>query len=144
MRHPRLLGANHPSKQHGVKAHRFCFSVVSIVAANPVISRRQAEDGHGLRIDFASKVVNMNDLPPSTRSSCRGREAAEPGAGANGGWPWMAMLKGLLTDYKHAFEVLQNPRKLYSCGPLLFDSLMIAVLAVTCGADDWCSMAAIL
>lgn len=38
------------------------------------------------------------------------------------------------------FEDLEDPRVQASCDHLLIDILTIAILAVTCGADDWTGM----
>jgi len=38
------------------------------------------------------------------------------------------------------FEDLENPRVQASCDHLLIDILTIAILALTCGADDWADM----
>lgn len=52
--------------------------------------------------------------------------------------------QGFVDGLKKSFAGLQDPRNENSCDHLLFDILMIAVLAVACGADDWCGMAACL
>ena len=49
--------------------------------------------------------------------------------------------QGFVEGLKACFADLKDPRNEKSCQHLLFDILAIAVLAVACGADDWCDMA---
>ena len=49
--------------------------------------------------------------------------------------------RGFVEGLKACFVDLQDPRHEKSCDHLLFDLLAISVLAVACGADDWCDMA---
>ena len=48
---------------------------------------------------------------------------------------------GFVVGLKECFLDLKEPRNEKSCDHLLFDILAISVLAVACGADDWCGMA---
>jgi len=49
--------------------------------------------------------------------------------------------QGFVDGLRESFAELKDPRNENSCDHLLFDLLAIAVLAVACGADDWCGMA---
>ena len=49
--------------------------------------------------------------------------------------------RGFVDGLKECFADHKDPRNENSCDHLLFDILGIAVLAVACGADDWCGMA---
>ena len=49
--------------------------------------------------------------------------------------------QGFVDGLRESFADLKDPRHENSCDHLLFDMLAIAVLAVACGADDWCGMA---
>jgi predicted transposase YbfD/YdcC len=50
--------------------------------------------------------------------------------------------QGFVDGLQECFGELRDPRNENSCEHLLFDIMGIAVLAVACGADDWCGMAA--
>ena len=49
--------------------------------------------------------------------------------------------RGFVDGLKECFADHKDHRNENSCDHLLFDILAIAVLAVACGADDWCSIA---
>ena len=49
--------------------------------------------------------------------------------------------QGFVEGLRACFAGLEDPRNRNSCDHLLFDILAISVLAVACGADDWCDMA---
>lgn len=49
--------------------------------------------------------------------------------------------RGFVDGLKECFGELEDPRNEKSCDHLLFDILAISVLAVACGADDWCDLA---
>ncbi|MFO0868575.1 MAG: ISAs1 family transposase [Pirellulales bacterium] len=48
---------------------------------------------------------------------------------------------GFVAGLRECFSGLEDPRVKKSCDHLLFDILAISILAVACGADDWCDMA---
>lgn len=49
--------------------------------------------------------------------------------------------QGFVEGLEACFGELEDPRNEKSCDHLLFDILAISVLAVACGADDWCDLA---
>src|SRR6185503_12814583 len=49
--------------------------------------------------------------------------------------------QGFVQGLQACFGTLEDPRNERSCDHLLFDILAISVLAVACGADDWCDLA---
>lgn len=49
--------------------------------------------------------------------------------------------QGFVDGLQECFGELRDPRNVNSCDHLLFDLVAISVLAVACGADDWCGMA---
>ena len=49
--------------------------------------------------------------------------------------------QGFVAGLEACFGELEDPRNEESCDHLLFDILAISVLAVACGADDWCDLA---
>jgi predicted transposase YbfD/YdcC len=49
--------------------------------------------------------------------------------------------QGFVEGLEACFGELEDPRNEESCDHLLFDILAISVLAVACGADDWCDLA---
>jgi|GEM_PF-1650685 len=49
--------------------------------------------------------------------------------------------QGFVEGLNECFVDLPDPRHKKSCDLMLLDLLAISVLAVACGADDWCDMA---
>lgn len=57
--------------------------------------------------------------------------------GVAGGWAMEGAANEFLRTLESCFADLRDPRVQASCDHLLIDLLVISILAVTCGADDW-------